>query len=98
MMRHSKITKPIRNALDERYPLYWRHNGGYFELRAVTVANENGTIRSRLLYRTKHYPTAEAISESIYDSLREFKNRRELGLSLLEAYDQWWLWLDRIVR
>jgi len=66
--------KAIQTAINERFPLYWERHGKDFELHAITYTWENGSIRTRLLWRiSAHTPEDLAQVGELHKDLTERK-------------------------
>lgn len=65
------LTKPVLEAILDGMEMYWQSSGGFgtqIELLAVTWSYENGTIRTRRLWRTYSPDAARAVDALIRDN------------------------------
>lgn len=69
--------KKVKDAIAERYPMYWERKARTFQLHAVTYTWENGNFRSRKLFE------AFVLTDETLNGLRDLNAElRQAGVSI----------------
>lgn len=70
-----RMTKRIEEALEQGLDMFWQGVGGRIQLHAVTVRNENGTVRTRKLWESY----SEGAARNVEFAVRERGGRLRAG-------------------